>query len=84
MLLHAINHNGISVFLLVSRFAVSGGLELTGTKGKRVDGFRQSNISHDVYERRVCDGDSEHLFNWCLPICMDGEGPEALEGVDRK
>lgn len=84
VLLRAINHNGLSVFLLVSKFMTSSGLELTGITGQRVNRLHQSVISHDVHERHVCDGDPEYLFNWYLPVCMGDEGSEAMEAVVKR
>jgi hypothetical protein len=82
VLLQAINQNGLSVFLLVSGFVISVGRKLTGITGKRGDWLRQPGVPHDVHERRVCDGYPEYLFDCRMPICMDDEGPEALEAVD--
>ena len=51
------------------------GRKLSGITGKRGDWFRQPGVPYDVHERRVCDGDSERVFDWRVPICVDGEGP---------
>jgi len=58
------------------------GRKLTEITGKRGDRVRQPGVPYDVHERRLCDDDPERVFNWHLPLCMDDEGPEALETVD--
>ena len=69
------------MFLLVSGFVISVGSETEFT-GKCGDWLRQPGIPDDVHERRICNGDPEHLFLWYLPVCVDDEGPEALETID--
>ena len=59
------------------------GRKLIGTTGKRSDWLHKSGVPYDVHERHVCDVGPGYLFGCRMPICMDDEGPEALEAVDR-
>jgi len=81
-LLQATNQNGLSVFLLVSRFTILDGSELTGITGERGNWLCQPGASYDVHERRDRDDDLKCLLCRRLPVCMDDEGPEALEAID--
>jgi len=63
-------------------FVILDRSELTGITGERGNWLCQPGFSYDVRERRVRDDDPKRLLHRRLPICMDDEGPEALEAID--
>ena len=59
------------------------GRKLIETTGKHSDWLHKPGVPYDVHERHVCDVGPQYLFDCRMPICMDDEGSETLEAVDR-
>lgn len=66
----------------MSRLLILDGSELIWITGERGNWLCQPGISYDVHKRRVRDDDPECLLYRRLSVCMDDEGPEALETID--